>query len=204
MIFFRRLIRLIREAISNFLLTRLCVGILNLLKYPNCYIHVNARVRHSKLGIFSAVHQNAKIINSNIGSLTYIGPLTVVSNAVIGTSCSVAPGVVIGLVTHRDASGKASFIPNIKIGLDNGEYGPLYKYARLFLEDSQMVGADIPKPVMKKVKIGDNVYIGQNTLISEGVTIGSNVIIGCNSFVTRDLSSNATYGGIPVRTLRDD
>ena len=204
MIFFRRFLRLIREAISNLLLTRICLGIYNLLKYSECYIHLNASVRHSKLGTFSGVHQYAKIINSNIGSLTYIGPATIVSNAEIGRSCSVAPGVVIGLVTHRDASGNASFVPNVKIGLNNGEYGPLYKYARMFLEDSQLDRADIPKPVMEKVKIGDNVYIGQNTLISEGVTIGSNVIIGCNSFVNRDLPSNATYGGNPVKKISYD
>ena len=39
----------------------------------------------------------------------------------------------------------------------------------------------------KQVTIGDNVWIGGNTVICPGVNIGSNVIIGAGSVVTKDI-----------------
>ena len=40
------------------------------------------------------------------------------------------------------------------------------------------------------VTIGNNVYIGPNTIISHSVTIGDNVIIGANTFINFDIESN--------------
>lgn len=37
------------------------------------------------------------------------------------------------------------------------------------------------------VIIGDNVWIGGNSVICPGVTIGSNVVIGAGSVVTKDI-----------------
>ena len=39
----------------------------------------------------------------------------------------------------------------------------------------------------KEVTIGDNVWIGGNTVICPGVTIGHNTVIGAGSVVTRDI-----------------
>ena len=39
-----------------------------------------------------------------------------------------------------------------------------------------------------KIKIGDNVYIGNDSLILPGVAIGSNVIIAAGSVVTKSFS----------------
>lgn len=48
-----------------------------------------------------------------------------------------------------------------------------------------------------KVKIGNNVYIGPNSIIAKGVEIGDNVIIGANSFVSKNISSNSKGWGTP-------
>lgn len=48
-----------------------------------------------------------------------------------------------------------------------------------------------------KVKIGNNVYIGPNSIIAKGVVIGDNVIIGANSFVSKNISSNTKGWGTP-------
>lgn len=39
--------------------------------------------------------------------------------------------------------------------------------------------------VFGKIKIGNNTYIGNNTLILPGVSIGNNCVIGANSVVTK-------------------
>lgn len=51
------------------------------------------------------------------------------------------------------------------------------------------------------VSIGDNVFIGMNTVICRGVTIGSNVVIGAGSVVTKDCQSDSVYAGVPARRL---
>lgn len=53
-----------------------------------------------------------------------------------------------------------------------------------------------------KVKIGNDVWIGGNTVINPGVTIGDNVVIGSNSVVTKDIPSNCVACGNPCKVLR--
>lgn len=45
-------------------------------------------------------------------------------------------------------------------------------------------------------KIGDNVYLGANSVIIGNITIGDNVIVGANSTVTQDIPNNCTVVGI--------
>lgn len=51
------------------------------------------------------------------------------------------------------------------------------------------------------VHIGNNVFIGQKSLILKGADIGDNVIIGAGSVVTNQLESDAVYAGVPARKL---
>lgn len=54
----------------------------------------------------------------------------------------------------------------------------------------------------KQVTIGDNVWIGGNTVICPSVHIGSNVIIGAGSVVTKDIPDWAVAAGNPCKVLR--
>ena len=47
-----------------------------------------------------------------------------------------------------------------------------------------------------KIKIGNNVYIGNNSLVMPGVTVGDNVLIAAGSVVTKSVPSNCVVGGI--------
>ncbi len=51
--------------------------------------------------------------------------------------------------------------------------------------------------------IGDNVWVGMNTVIMPGVTIGNNVIVGANSVVTKDIPSNTIAAGNPCCVISD-
>ena len=52
-----------------------------------------------------------------------------------------------------------------------------------------------------RVKIGNNVFIGMNTMILKGVTIGNNVIIGAESLVNKDVPDNVVVAGNPARVI---
>ena len=51
------------------------------------------------------------------------------------------------------------------------------------------------------VKIGDNVFIGADSVVLPGVVIGDNVIIGANSSVTRSIPDNSVVVGSPARVI---
>jgi maltose O-acetyltransferase len=52
------------------------------------------------------------------------------------------------------------------------------------------------------VTIGDNVWIGGNTVICPGVHIGSNTVIGAGSVVTKDIPDWVIAAGNPCRVIR--
>ena len=55
----------------------------------------------------------------------------------------------------------------------------------------------------KPVSIGDNVWIGGNSVICPGINIGNNVTIGAGSIVTKDIPDNMLAFGNPCRVVRE-
>lgn len=53
------------------------------------------------------------------------------------------------------------------------------------------------------VTIGNNCWIGANSVICPGVTIGDNTVIGAGSVVTRDIPANVVAAGNPCRVIRE-
>lgn len=51
------------------------------------------------------------------------------------------------------------------------------------------------------VTIGNNVFVGAESVILPNVTIGDNVVIGANSTVTSDIPNNVVAVGSPARVL---
>ena len=54
----------------------------------------------------------------------------------------------------------------------------------------------------KEVTIGDNVWLGGNTVVCPGVHIGDNVVIGAGSVVTKDIPDWSIAAGNPCRVIR--
>lgn len=54
----------------------------------------------------------------------------------------------------------------------------------------------------RSVTIGDDVWIGGNSVINAGVTIGNRVVIGSGSVVTKDLPDDVLAFGNPCRIIR--
>ena len=51
------------------------------------------------------------------------------------------------------------------------------------------------------IEVGDNVFIGANTLILPNIKIGSNVLIGAGSVVTKDVENNSVVVGNPAKKI---
>lgn len=55
--------------------------------------------------------------------------------------------------------------------------------------------------IFGKVSIGDNCFIGINTIILKGVSIGRNCIVGAGSVVTKDIPDNCVVCGVPAKVI---
>lgn len=53
------------------------------------------------------------------------------------------------------------------------------------------------------IHIGNNVWVGANSVILPGVQIGENTVIGAGSVVTKSIPANVVAVGSPCRVIRD-
>lgn len=56
--------------------------------------------------------------------------------------------------------------------------------------------------ITKPIKVGDNVYIGNNVILLPGVTVGNNVVIGAGAVVSRDIPDNSVAVGVPAKVIK--
>ena len=53
------------------------------------------------------------------------------------------------------------------------------------------------------VSIGNNIWIGGNTVINPGISIGDNTVIGSGSVLTKDIPKNVIAAGNPCKVIRE-
>lgn len=85
---------------------------------------------------------------------------------------------------------------NIKIG-HNLRMGP---GVGLISSNHELDNYDLHEK-LSPIEIGDNVWIGMNTVVLPGISIGDNVAIGSNSVVTENIPSNVTAAGNPCKII---
>ena len=56
--------------------------------------------------------------------------------------------------------------------------------------------------ILGKIKIGNNVFIGVNSIVLPGVTLGDNIIVASGSVVTKSFESNVVIGGVPAKVIK--
>lgn len=87
-----------------------------------------------------------------------------------------------------------------------GNYARIADGVRILTHDysnsvlSQIGDGDILGSV-SPTAIGNNVFVGMDTIILAGVSVGDNVIIGAGSVVTKSLESNSVYAGNPAKRI---
>lgn len=92
-------------------------------------------------------------------------------------------------------------VAKVKIG-DNCQMAPnvaIYTAGHPVHPETRNSGYEYGIPIT----IGDNVWIGGNSVICAGVTIGDNVVIGAGSVVTKDIPANVIAAGNPCRVIRE-
>lgn len=118
-----------------------------------------------------------------LGEYSYIsGPRSVVESAKIGKFCSIARQTVIGLGNHQYRHVTSHPFPV------SPEFGGL-------------VSVELETPQSEATVIGNDVWIGINSIVMRGVRIGDGAVVGANSVVTHNVEPYTIVCGIPARYL---
>ncbi len=113
--------------------------------------------------------------DSIVGDYTYIGFNCFVTKAEIGRYCSIANNVSIGLGEH-DLN---------RVSTSSYFYDNAYE-----------------KLTEKKCIVGNDVWIGVDSIIRRGVNVGNGAVIGANSFVNEDVPDFAIVAGNPAKVIK--
>jgi len=121
-------------------------------------------------------------------------------------SVYVAPGAKLYIVMNSGFSGVSIYCAkDIHIGVNVIVGGNCWIWDTDFhpLNYAQRSSRNYAMTAAEKIYIGDNVFIGANSMILKGVNIGDRSIIGAGSVVTKHVPSDQIWAGNPARFIRD-
>lgn len=145
------------------------------------------RHRHVVVEDHVEISPSARIFsNVEIGRYTYIGNRVQIDQHVtkIGRYCSIAAGCKLGLGPH----------PSHFLSTSTAFYDPEGGLVQELLFDEYQ-GAH-------ETLIGNDVWIGANTIIMAGVHVGNGSIIGAGAIVTKDVPAYSIVVGVPARLIK--
>jgi acetyltransferase-like isoleucine patch superfamily enzyme len=130
--------------------------------------------------------QNPKFRDLSIGEWTYGNPEVIRwkdgGHLTIGKFCSIAGGTHILLGGDHSSSFVSTF-----------PFNDLWKSA---------ISLPVSETTKRDVVIGNDVWIGRNSLILSGVTIGDGAIVGAAAVVAKDVPPYAIVVGNPAKVIR--
>lgn len=130
--------------------------------------------------------EKAKYLGFGKGSSIY-------DNSYVFGEVSVGENTWIGPFTILDGSG----------GLKIGSFCSISAGVQIYTHDSidWALSGGKEAYAYASVEIGNNCYIGPNTVITRGVTIGDRTIIGANSLVLENIPAGSRAMGTPARVV---
>lgn len=96
-------------------------------------------------------------------------------------------------------------IISIKDSLEIGDYTLIGPYVQITDNNHTSKRENLIKyqrSTIKKVIIGQDVWIGSGARILAGVSIGNGAIVGANAVVTHDVPNFAVVAGVPARVIK--
>ena len=141
-------------------------------------------LRGSNADKTSFINSGCNIVNSEIGKYTYLGYDCWVTEAEIGAFCSISNNVRIGGAAHP-----MEFV----------------SMSPVFHKGKNVLGKNFSEhefEPFKRTAVGNDVWIGENSIIKAGVTIGNGAVIGTGSVVTKNVGAYEIWAGNPAKLIR--
>jgi acetyltransferase-like isoleucine patch superfamily enzyme len=147
-------------------------------------VSVLSIIKNSMIDKTAAIGPNVKFYNSKIGRYSNVGWNTIITDTVIGSFCSIAGDCVIGGASHP---------------IDWVSTSPVFYNGKNAFEKNF---SDNEFDAVLTTYIGNDVWIGGNSLIKQGVKISDGAVIGFGSVVTKDVGPYEIWAGNPAKIIR--
>lgn len=110
--------------------------------------------------------------------------------------------IIIGQGTHINKHANIVSNSNITIGKNCllAINVSIFDHEHIFSRKIHPTTKDLSKG--KNIKIGDDVYIGNNSVILKGVSLGDHVVVGANSVVTKSFPKYSIIAGAPAKIVK--
>ena len=141
-------------------------------------------VKNSIIHPTSKIEPGSHVLNSTFDKHSFCGYDCQIYNSDIGSFCSIADNVIIGPATH----------PFDWVG-----GSPVFYSGK---DSVKAKFSEFDRKTLDRTLIGNDVWIGINSIIKSGVKIGHGSIIGMGSVVTKDVEPYTIVGGCPAKFLK--
>jgi acetyltransferase-like isoleucine patch superfamily enzyme len=130
--------------------------------------------------------EKARRLGFGEGTSIYDGSL-VIGDVKVGLHTWIGPFTVL------DGSG----------GLEIGDYCSISAGVQIYTHDSVQWALTSGEAGYEKAptRIGNNCYLGPNTVVAKGVSIGDRCVVGANSVVLHDIPADSRAFGAPCRVI---
>lgn len=143
-----------------------------------------AAIKNSSIHKSSKVEPTSHFIKSKMGKHSFCGYDCDINNTNIGSFCSIANSVVIGGGMHP---------------INWVSTSPVFYEGR---DSVKAKFSSHKRKSVKPVRIGHDVWIGQNAIVKQGVSIGNGAVIGMGAVVTRNVPAYSIVGGCPANMIK--
>ena len=144
-------------------------------------VSFKARLDSVKANDYTRFADYSDVRTSSIGEYSTVGRYTKITNAEIGKFCAISWDCTINAVSH----------PYDHLTIHAFPYVP--HAGGLVKERTQQI---------VNVKVGNDVWVGANSVIMPGITVGDGAIIGANAVVTKDVPPYAIVVGVPAKIIK--
>ncbi|MBX9888361.1 MAG: hypothetical protein K2Y30_10550 [Flavobacteriaceae bacterium] len=155
--------------------------------------------KNGKVIIGDSVVLNSDFINSNTSLTTRVKFVTGTNGTIrIGNNCDLN-GTCMVAYDEIEIGDNCQFASSSIIS--DTDFHPIDINARI----AQMQGLSFSHSLVskKKIKIGNNVWIGWGAIILKGVHIGNNSIVAAGAVVVRDVPENVIVAGNPALIVKN-
>lgn len=165
------------------MLKELIYSILVRRKFKNSEIHTKSVSTQAQIGENSVIYEGVDIKDKVVlGKYNLVNKNTLIRSANTGNYVSIGPNCQIGMPEHpTDHMSTSPFIYNKYRSIIE-----LYSWSEF----------------QKAPIIGNDVWIGGNTIILQGVKIGNGAIVAAGAVVTKDVEPYSIVGGVPAKLIK--
>ncbi len=143
-------------------------------------------ITNCNFGNYNIIGSHCVVSNTTLGNYSYINSYSYILWATIGKYCSIGPNVKIAPGKHPSSV----FVSTHPI-----TFNPQGNFLKNFLKESKFKN-------FEQVTLGNDIWIGANSIIIDGITIANGAIVAANSVVVKDVGPYEIVGGNPAKLIK--